>query len=63
MSITAELHDWVFTGTVAHGRIFNDSKLRFPDGLVVTTSKGVIEGDILVTKNSTYKLIGEGKIL
>lgn len=62
MNIDAELHDWVFVGTVAFGRIFNDRKLRFSDGTVVRTSAGVIEDDILVTKNSTYKLIGEGKI-
>lgn len=61
--ITAELHNWFFVGNFAYGEIHNDSKLRLPDGHIIRTSNGAIRDDILVTKNSTYKLIGEGTIL
>ena len=39
------------------GQIFDDSKGRFADGTTVTTSKVVsLEGDLLKTLNTVYKL-------
>lgn len=64
--VTAELRNWLLLGNVegkrwAIGDIFNDSKNRFKDGTEVRTSSIVeIKGDIIVTRNSVYRLVGEG---
>lgn len=64
--ITGELHGWVKVHTrdgenfVIWGNIYNDIHGRFPDGYWIRTSLiARIEGDIAVTLNSNYRLIGE----
>lgn len=65
MSITAELYGWRISDPhpfrpFPHysGRIMNDKRGRFPDGCLVHTSKILkIEGDLLYTRNSVYKLV------
>ncbi len=57
------LEDWIaypFGGSRINGKIYGDSKGRFNDGEVVTTST-VVEGDIkegsiVKTRNSSYRL-------
>ena len=56
----AELHGCVAWGGGLLGRIYSDKKGRFADGTLVATSSIVEQvGDIVMTKNSTYKLVGE----
>ena len=62
----AELHDWRYMVSgngkliVLQGYIFSDTKGRFHDGELVTTSYVVaIEEDIIYTKNSVYILKGK----
>lgn len=61
--ITGDLSDWVLLpdATIprfAYGNIANDADGRFCDGEHIRTSKIVkIEGDIVVTLNSAYRLI------
>lgn len=42
---------------MVNGRIYGDTKGRFPDGKLVTTS-GIVkeEGDLIYTKNSVYRV-------
>jgi hypothetical protein len=48
-------------GPVYYGHIYNDTKGRFVDGTFVRTSLAVsVEGDILQTRNTRYKLIFDG---
>jgi len=59
MTITAELRDWQ-SGQVFIGRIYNDTRNRWPDGRMIRTSMVVSTNDqgdhILVkTLNSVYK--------
>jgi hypothetical protein len=57
----AELADVRSTPTVGErlgGFIYNDSKNRFHDGTWVNTSTVMsIEGDFIITRNTTYKLL------
>jgi hypothetical protein len=56
----AELHGYAAWDGRLLGRIYGDKKGRFADGTLVTTSLVVEQvGDIVTTKNSTYKLVGE----
>lgn len=56
----AELHNWGKAGNRYFGEIYNDTKGRFEDGTSVNTSSAVaVEGDILVTKNTRYKLVNQ----
>tara|TARA_R110000796_G_scaffold34290_5_gene88719 strand:+ start:2676 stop:2876 length:201 start_codon:yes stop_codon:yes gene_type:complete len=49
-------------GVSAMGYIYSDSKLRFRDGEMITTSTVLsIDGDIVKTRNTTYKAIKEMK--
>lgn len=65
MTITAELHNWKISPPhpfrpFEHysGTIMGDVHKRFPDGRLVHTSKIMkLEGDLLHTKNSIYKLV------
>tara|TARA_R110000823_G_scaffold46965_10_gene120196 strand:- start:2092 stop:2316 length:225 start_codon:yes stop_codon:yes gene_type:complete len=60
----AELREWDYTPPVLGihngfytGYVYNDSKGRFPDDSRIRTSSVVsVEGDILRTLNTTYKL-------
>ena len=60
----AELREWVHTPPAIgihsgfyHGYIYNDTKGRFPDDTLIRTSEVVsVDGDILKTLNTTYKL-------
>ena len=62
----AELRGWAFHQvrecTVVVGRVFSDSKGRWPDGHVIRTSalktKCGEEGDVVVTRNTRYLLSG-----
>lgn len=62
MKVTAELRDWTKSpGGIYWGRIYNDTKGRWPDGTRIHTSyvKSEIDnGDhlLVVTLNSVYKL-------
>ena len=63
MEYTAELRDYEIIHidddvSYATGCIFNDKKGRFPDGSHIGTSE-ILEriGDMIITHNSTYKLI------
>ncbi|URD61092.1 hypothetical protein M8312_00800 [Sphingomonas sp. KRR8] len=62
----AELHEWSFMkvddATVAIGRVFRDSKKRWPDGYAIVTS-AVLKGSrrtngVITTMNTRYRLIG-----
>lgn len=58
--IEGRLENWYrFNGQVC-GNIFNDKKLRWPDGYPIctstVTSKDLKEGDLIKTKNSIYLL-------
>lgn len=62
--IDGDLHDWVKVlagsrgGHIIWGRIYNDTKMRFPDGRTIHTSLIVkIEDGIALTLNSAYRLI------
>lgn len=58
--VTAELRDWHRVGKVIYGKIYGDTRFRFPDGHLIHTSKVVtITGDICVTRNSIYRLVGK----
>lgn len=64
--VTAELHNWAKAHfdekTVIQGYIFGDTRGRFSDGTLVTTSSVTrIEGDVAFTRNSAYRLMGESK--
>jgi hypothetical protein len=64
MEYTAELRDWSIIQmgkySFAFGAIFHDSRGRFPDGELVRTSAiKSRDADMVITRNSTYKLIGE----
>lgn len=70
--VTARLEDWIVYpgGSQVHGKIYGDSKGRWEDGVSIHTSKVVsilrddqkldentlLEGDIVVTRNSAYLL-------
>ncbi|MFC7537885.1 hypothetical protein ACFQPG_10995 [Sphingomonas sp. GCM10030256] len=62
----AELRDWAFRehkhSVVAFGRVFGDSKGRWPDGFVIGTSAVVggapQEGSVITTPNTRYLLSG-----
>ena len=55
--ITGTINDWVKSGQVIYGKIYGDTRGRFPDGTQIRTSKiDSIEGDIVYTQNSVYKL-------
>lgn len=61
--VTAKLYDWwveEFDGVkIVLGRILEDRKGRFPDGTHIHTSHvDRIEGDLVHTRNSVYRLIG-----
>lgn len=61
----AELRDWYkvpyLNGAIYRGRVYNDRKGRFNDGELVSTSYMLaVDGDILQTRNSRYKLVGIG---
>lgn len=59
----AELQDWTinksyYGGLVARGAVYNDSKGRFNDGEYINTSTIMgVDGDILITRNTRYKLV------
>ena len=56
----AEIRNWAEYGGRVAGQIYGDTKGRFLDGTSVTTSTIVSrDGDIIKTRNSTYKLVGE----
>ena len=65
--ITGELHDWKKQPIPGHegefviwGRVYNDSKGRWPDGHWIRTSLiSRVEGDLAITLNSVYRLVGE----
>lgn len=62
MNYTAELHNVRLLSregwTIAIGIVYKDSKGRFYDGEEIRTSKIVaLSGDVLITLNSTYKLV------
>ncbi len=69
MDITAELHGWRLEKGHAlrpfphySGRIKGDTRRRFRDGDTVFTSQIIkVEGDILTTRYSVYKLVGPGR--
>lgn len=57
----AELRDWSVTNLggrlIAFGRIYGDRKGRFADGTEIRTSLvQSVTGDILQTRNTTYRL-------
>jgi hypothetical protein len=54
------IHTWPGTNKkVAIGKVYNDTKGRFPDGYVIRTSYIVAEQDGYIrTRNSVYKLEG-----
>ena len=63
--VTGRLEDWhrgINTGKefILWGRCYDDVEGRFPDGIGIHTSgiknRSVREGDIVETRNSTYKL-------
>lgn len=53
MKHDCELHNPVYDGKYLHGEIKNDSKGRFDNGTVVTTSTV----EFVKTKNTTYKIV------
>lgn len=62
--ITAELHNWqkfeTPYGNVYMGDIWEDVHQRWGDGTLVQTSLvQKEEGDLVYTRNSVYKLVGE----
>ncbi len=64
VEVTGELHNWhastVGGYTIYHGNIWGDTRGRFPDGTHVRTSPvEKVEGDLVTTRNSVYRLIGE----
>lgn len=64
MEYTAELRDYYSypagNSSVYVGRIYNDSKGRFVDGQIVRTSLvEKVDGDLVYTMNSVYKLVNE----
>lgn len=59
----AKLHEWEIYkgyqgGLFVSGKVYNDSKGRFNDGDRIRTSQIIgVEGDIIITKNTRYKLV------
>lgn len=54
----AELRNWAEWNGRYAGNIYGDRKGRFTDGTYVHTSPAVsVEGDILTTRNTVYKLV------
>lgn len=46
-----------FSGKIAYGQIYEDTKERFKSGSMIYTSKIIsIEGNIILTKNTRYKV-------
>ena len=57
MGVTATLKNYEGFDECYVGEIYSDTRGRFPDGTLVTTSKVLkVEGGLLYTKNSIYKL-------
>ena len=58
IEIHGTLENWsYYFGETILGFIHGDTKLRFPDGSLVSTSKVIKRhGDIVYTRNSVYKL-------
>lgn len=62
MEYTAELRGYIIHDDLTHryatGRIYNDTKGRWMDGMQIHTSEiQSQEGDIIITRNSSYKLV------
>ena len=60
----AELRNWYLVKSYYHdvlvvtGEVYNDSKNRFRDGEKISTSQVMgIEGTLLITRNTVYKLV------
>ncbi len=72
IQITAELKDWSrekWYGNLRYvaGRIYSDSKNRWPDGTRISTSyiKEVLDRDdhyLFITKNSIYKCMKNSEV-
>ena len=64
MIATATLENWMENThdnyTIVTGEVYNDTKNRFPDGILIHTSYVVsgdlLEGSTITTRNSTYLL-------
>lgn len=68
MIATATLENWIDNRventhdnyTIVTGEVYNDTKNRFPDGILIHTSYVVsgdlLEGSTITTRNSTYLL-------
>jgi len=65
VDVTAELHNVKFVNLsadakIAWGNVIGDSKRRFVDGTRIHTSLILkIEGDLIHTLNSVYRIVGE----
>lgn len=55
----AELHHWYRRHNSLVGRVWNDSKGRFEDGLLIVTSRVIKEQNgVAQTLNTKYLLVG-----
>ena len=54
------IEEWTHVGDQIYGSLYYDAKNRFEDGTSIRTSKvlygDLIEGGVITTKNSTYRL-------
>ena len=70
--ITGTLENWFREQVtkrefIIHGDCFGDMRGRFPDGMDIHTSgiknRALKEGDVVTTRNSTYKLGKQLKLI